>query len=93
MYPKAEVLLVFLSETTAEILDVGGEYFTFFFPLAKFSQVVCFQECTSSFSPQESQSVYFNSLKKLPSLLHSIQNLPLSYLKSCVIKLPTTNEG
>lgn len=80
MYPKAEVLLVFIYGTIAEIFDIGGKFFAIVFCLfvcflAKFSQVVYFLECTSSFSPQESQSVYFNSLKKLLSLLYSVQNL------------------
>lgn len=35
MYPKAEVLLVFLYGTIAEIFDVGGKFFAIgvFFPL------------------------------------------------------------
>ena len=74
MYPKAEVVSVFIYGTIGEIFDVGGKFFAIFF-LAKFSQVVYFLECTSSFSPQESQSVYFNSLKKLLSLLHSVENI------------------
>ena len=37
MYPKAEVLLVFIYGTIAEIFDVGGKFFAivfffFFFP-------------------------------------------------------------
>ena len=95
MYPKAEVLLVFIYGTIAEIFDVGGKFFAivffFFFFLAKFSQVVSFLECTSSFSPQESQSVYFNSLKKLLSLLYSVQNLLYSSFLLRVMCYKITN--
>ena len=67
MYPKAEVFLVFLYGTIAEILDVGGESFDIgFLFLAKFSQVVYFLQYTSFLTARVTISV-FQQLEEITS--------------------------